>query len=654
MNHNPYVGPRAFKTGEVLDGREREVRELFELLLAERIVLMYSPSGAGKTSMIQAGLIPALTNEEFQVLPVVRVSSELTPEETKVLSDNGKRPVQIRNRYVLSTLLSLEKNYTDNAIPIPELTSMRLVDYLERRNRNQQMHASPAENGKHELPRVLIFDQFEELLTVDPTDHPAKEAFFDEVGAALRNLDYWALFSMREDYSASLDPFLRRVPTRLATTFRLDLLGEHASRLSIQAPARRMGVRFTDEAATKLIDDLRTVQVQQSDGSMRKQLGLHIEPVQLQVVCKRLWDKLPDKTHDISPDHIKTIGDVDAALSGYYAEEVEAAATEVVSERTIREWFDNYLITEQNIRGQVPQGKYESKGLKNEVIGSLIDAYLVRAEKRLGATWFELAHDRLIDPVKSDNAAWLERNLTDFQRDAVLWQKQGHPDNLLVDGQRLLEGEQWAQEHDAQLTSAERDFLEKCREARAQRKRERDQQARLDFRRRQARRSGRVIAALAILILVAGVLLIAIVVQERKLRRQNQAMVVANQVLQQQKAEIEEQKKRQEQLTTEATVQRDEEIAQESKIREQQLKIVELEARKLVTAVINQNANAGTTQSSDATADNSVARKLLDTKALEKAIQGIVKNPKNGKPGDSQGNKNPSSGPNTSNGKAPP
>jgi len=54
---NPYIGPRAFRTGETLYGRDREVDELLDLLIAERIVLLYSPSGAGKTSLVQAALI---------------------------------------------------------------------------------------------------------------------------------------------------------------------------------------------------------------------------------------------------------------------------------------------------------------------------------------------------------------------------------------------------------------------------------------------------------------------------------------------------------------------------------------------------------------------------------------------------------------------
>ena len=48
----PYVGPRPFETGETLYGRDWEVEELRDRLIAKRIVLLHSPSGAGKTSLI--------------------------------------------------------------------------------------------------------------------------------------------------------------------------------------------------------------------------------------------------------------------------------------------------------------------------------------------------------------------------------------------------------------------------------------------------------------------------------------------------------------------------------------------------------------------------------------------------------------------------
>ena len=78
---NPYIGPRAFQTGEKLYGRERELRELLNFLLSQRIVLLYSPSGAGKTSLVQAGLIPSLRSRGFSILPVIRVNLDSTPPD---------------------------------------------------------------------------------------------------------------------------------------------------------------------------------------------------------------------------------------------------------------------------------------------------------------------------------------------------------------------------------------------------------------------------------------------------------------------------------------------------------------------------------------------------------------------------------------------
>ena len=59
-NKNPYVGPHPLDRDQPLYGRDWELQELRDLLASRRIMLMHSPSGAGKTSLIQAGLIPAL------------------------------------------------------------------------------------------------------------------------------------------------------------------------------------------------------------------------------------------------------------------------------------------------------------------------------------------------------------------------------------------------------------------------------------------------------------------------------------------------------------------------------------------------------------------------------------------------------------------
>src|SRR5262245_10375704 len=265
----PYVGPRPYRVGEKLFGRDRETLELLDLLIAERIVLLYSPSGAGKTSLVQAALVPALRNEAFTVPAVARVTFDAAKGITE----------PVANRYVFAVLLSLEEAQSkERQLTLAALARMTLPGYLE-----QRWAASET--------LVLILDQFEEALAIDPTDTRAKKEFFSQLGAALRSRHRWALFSMREEHVAGLDPYRSLVPTRLNSTFRLELLNEQQARQAMQEASAQAAVVFTDGAARKLTDDLRRVRVQQPGGLLGEQLGPTIEPTQLQVVCLRLWSR---------------------------------------------------------------------------------------------------------------------------------------------------------------------------------------------------------------------------------------------------------------------------------------------------------------------------------------------------------------------------
>ena len=454
---NPYVGPRPFQTGERLYGRDRERAELRDLLIAQRIVVMYAPSGAGKTSLIQAALVPELEQIDFHVLPIIRVNQPLANE-----GDRGS------NRYIRSALLSL-----DSALPpseqrdAQELAAMTLSDYVAARSR--PAGAAPSD--------VLIFDQFEEILTLDPTDLEAKRAFFAEVGQLLRNEERWAIFSLREDHIAALDPFLPAIPTRLATPFRLDLLGPEAARLAMQQPALNAGSSFSDDAAQRLVDDLRRVRLHQPDGMTQDRLGPYIEPVQLQVVCQRLWEHLGESNGHIDAQLVDTYGNVDGALRDYFADCVKAVAIETgVSERNIRAWFDEQLITEHGVRAQVLWEPGESAGLDDRAINALVDRHLVRRESRRGALWFELAHDRLIVPIQIDNDAWYQVNLSALQQQAALWHGQGKSSGYLLTGEALEQAEQWAAAHPNVLTEIDRAFLTDSQEQRTLQAAERREQ----------------------------------------------------------------------------------------------------------------------------------------------------------------------------------
>jgi hypothetical protein len=331
----PFVGPRPYKIGEKLFGRDRERLELLDLLIAERIVLLYSASGAGKTSLVQAALVPALRNEAFTVPAVARVTFEQTTGVSELAA----------NRYVFAVLLSLEEGQPkERQFPLDALARKTLPGYLDER------WTETAGSGG----MVLILDQFEEILTIDPIDVEAKKEFFAQLGAALRSQYRWALLSMREEHVAGLDPYRSMIPTRLASTFRLELLNEQQARQTMQEASAQAGVVFTDGAARKLTDDLRRVRVQRPGGSLEEQLGLTVEPTQLQVVCLRLWSKLPlDKT-TIEEGDVEALGSADTALADYYAEAVAHLGRR---ERFVRDWIEEELITPQGLRNQILRGE---------------------------------------------------------------------------------------------------------------------------------------------------------------------------------------------------------------------------------------------------------------------------------------------------------
>src|SRR3972149_10191316 len=100
MKDNPYIGPRPYERQDLHNfyGRAREARDLLSLILANRIVLFYAQSGAGKTSLLNAQIIPALEERGFDVLPVARVGSDVPP---------GIDPKSVKNIFVLCTLVGL-------------------------------------------------------------------------------------------------------------------------------------------------------------------------------------------------------------------------------------------------------------------------------------------------------------------------------------------------------------------------------------------------------------------------------------------------------------------------------------------------------------------------------------------------------------------
>ncbi len=111
------------------------------------------------------------------------------------------------------------------------------------------------------------------------------------------------------------------------------------------------------------------------------------------------------------------------------------------------------------------RGVDASGSLANEVIEQFLDTHLIRAEKRAGVTWYEVSHDRLLEPIARDNATWREEHLNEVQKRASLWELEDRLPGLLLEDKELLVAERWAADHVAELTELELRFLAASREA---------------------------------------------------------------------------------------------------------------------------------------------------------------------------------------------
>ncbi len=397
-------------------------------------------------------------------------------------------------------------------------------DGRERKTWLYDAAQTPAVGGAQRY--ALIIDQFEEIITAHPGRWHEREAFFRQLDAAMQaDPNLWVVLTLREDYVAALDPYAPLLADRLRARFLMEHMKTEAALDAIRRPAELAGRPFAPGVAEKLVNDLRQIRVAGQENTVA---GEYVEPVQLEVVCYQLWENLgrgTGGTHEtegtqITLADLAEAGDVDRALTQFYEETLAVVladpAAAGVSERQLRTWFDQELITTAGTRGLVHQGEADTGGLPNGVVSALQRSFLVRAETRGGNAWIELVHDRFVEPIRVNNAAWFPMHLSTLQRQAALWDEQGRSSGLLLRDAALAEAELWVAAQDATLEPHEQDFLEACRVAKRTTERERQQGRRI-----------RILAVVAVLVsvLALGTAWLAFEQTQQAIEAQYQAVV---------------------------------------------------------------------------------------------------------------------------------
>ncbi|HYI98034.1 MAG TPA: ATP-binding protein [Bryobacteraceae bacterium] len=388
---NPYPGPRPFSADEyrIFAGRDHEISELTSLIVSHQVVLLYAQSGAGKTSLVNAGLKVPLEERDVYVLSSARVGIPV---------DEGVRLSDVANVYTYSATGDLFPETADEGGWRQNATLLEAFSRLpEAKN----------EFGESAL-RLFILDQFEEIFNAYPQRWQDRTAFFEQLAELLRNYrELRVLLVLREDYLAAFNELAPCLPESARTRYHLERLREPEAVAAVKKPLEGTSTQFDTGVAETMVQDLMTITVVDPTGEAVTVPGEFIEPVQLQVVCFTLFDRMPKDSSLITIEEYRQFGDPDQALESFYKDAVAAAvAATAIDEGELREWCESKLITPAGTRGLVFQGRGKTGGIDNRLVEILEQRHLIRPEIRSGSRWYELTHDRFIRPIQRSNLAW--------------------------------------------------------------------------------------------------------------------------------------------------------------------------------------------------------------------------------------------------------
>ncbi|MBK9056037.1 MAG: hypothetical protein IPL78_35605 [Chloroflexi bacterium] len=124
-------------------------------------------------------------------------------------------------------------------------------------------------------------------------------------------------------------------------------------------------------------------------------------------LSQKNWDSLPLVVQEFLTASLDVQSETD--LTDFYEQALHQTSLEAgVDEYVLRPWIDEKLITVEGVRGLVARGQTITEGLPNAAVDSLMRQFLLRQEPRAGVLWYELIHDRFVEPIRQANRRWRE------------------------------------------------------------------------------------------------------------------------------------------------------------------------------------------------------------------------------------------------------
>ena len=485
---NPYQGLLAFQPadGDRFFGRDREIEELWhrfrdlhEAADTPRLLVVYGPSGSGKSSLVRAGLVPALAKRPLGGRGRARIAL-LVP---------GSEPLQ-----ALATVLA--RIATDD--PAPARKSREFAEELaitDQHGAHDGLRRLAALLPEADVwPLVVVVDQLEEIYNLCK-DEATRQAFLANLLAAAADPtgQVAVVVTLRSDFlgATQADPALNLLIQ--AQGVFVVALSEAGLREAIQQPAARSGRPLEEAVVDRLVE-----QTLGFDGAL---------PL-LQFALQCLWEELRQDRPAAAT--LRAIGGVGGALAGEADRLHQSLSAD--DQRIARRLFLSLVKLgegSRDTRRRVTFAEVIAHGDDPAAVRRVIERF-ARPDVRLltrasangaagGAETLELTHEALIEKWRLLQE-WLnnDRDALRFQRRleeaARHWQDNGQPEGSLWRPPNLDLLERFREDHDAALTVIQAEFANSSRQA--EQDRLAAEQARLEADEAQRRRDQRTKALL--------------------------------------------------------------------------------------------------------------------------------------------------------------
>lgn len=394
-----YPGTRSFEAAEqdLFFGRGEEIRSLYAQVKTLKLVVLFAKSGIGKSSLLNAGLVPLLELDPYIPLKIRMQDTSISPSEAV-------------------------KNALQHLVD-KEMLKRQAGPLSDSRGFWETLRSCRFERYGEPATPVLIFDQFEEFF-LHPEQarkeflHDLADLISDRLPNRVRDhllsipieqrtkedmawhtpLKIKVIMAIRSDRLSLLDDMSVEIPLILHNRFQLKPLQRRQASEAITEPAGLPGANFAtppftyrQETIDLILDEL-------------KNKDQEIEPFQLQLICQDIERKVmvsnvANFVKSIEIDHyfISSKDDIQSIINNYYEKAIEALPDKY-EERT-RIFIETGLIVGGRRVGVNEEVAKEHFGIVEELLWLLVDSRLVRIENTHLGRSIEVSHDALVEPI---------------------------------------------------------------------------------------------------------------------------------------------------------------------------------------------------------------------------------------------------------------